>query len=146
MGFIDNMKIDYIQNNHDQIKYNPDGFCTPTNPLIIYLIDSLHPHNNDDEYNVAEDDGSQYEQNYEVTLFNPNREVEDEEQSLQSLLSASSSGDESDVSSLQMSNSNQKVASSSKPAAKPLKIPITIKISIRLTSILFSKSDEMSFN
>jgi hypothetical protein len=33
-----------------------------------------------------------------------------------------------------------------KPAAKPLKIPITIKISIRLTSILFSKSDEMSFN
>lgn len=68
---------------------------------------------------MAEDDGSQYEQNYEVMLFNSNREVEDEEQSLQSLLSASSSGDESDVSSLQMSNSNQKVASSSKPAAKP---------------------------
>lgn len=77
---------------------------------------------NDDEYNVAEDDdGSQYEQNYEVMFFNSNREVEDEEQkSLQSLLSASSSGDESDVSSLQMSNSNNlKVASSSKPAVKP---------------------------
>jgi len=76
---------------------------------------------NDDEYNVAEDDdGSQYEQNYEAMFFNSNREVEDEEQkSLQSLLSASSSGDESDVSSLQMSNSNLKVASSSKPAAKP---------------------------
>ena len=76
---------------------------------------------NDDEYNVAEDDdGSQYEQNYEAMFFNSNREVEDEEQkSLQSLLSASSSGDESDVSSLQMSNSNLKVASSSKPAVKP---------------------------
>ncbi len=78
---------------------------------------------NDDEYNVAEDDdGSQYEQNYEAMFFNSNREVEDEEQkSLQSLLSASSSGDESDdVSSLQMSNSNNlKVASSSKPAVKP---------------------------
>jgi hypothetical protein len=55
MGFINNMKIDYIKNHHDQIKYNPDGFCTPTNTLIIYLIDSLHPHNNDDEYNDPDD-------------------------------------------------------------------------------------------
>lgn len=71
---------------------------------------------------MAEDDESQqYEQNYEIMLFNnANREVEDEEQSQWSLLSAASSSDESsDVSSLQISNSNQKVTSSNNPAARP---------------------------
>lgn len=75
---------------------------------------------NDDEYMAEDDESQQYEQNYEIMLFNANnREVEDEEQSQQSLLSAASSGDESDVSSLQISDSNQKVTSSNNPAAKP---------------------------
>ena len=87
---------------------------------------------NGDEYCVAEDGESQYEQNYEGLFFNANREVEDEEQSQQSLLSAaSSSGDESDVSSLHdddISDSNQKVTTSNNPpAAKPDPSTIPIK-------------------
>lgn len=65
MGFINNFHIDYIKNDC-RIEYNSDGFCTPANPLIIYLIDNLHPHNNVDEYN-DQDDG--YNEPYEAEPY-----------------------------------------------------------------------------